>query len=140
MEFSIKDFDKLDIYSKSSIASIIVLFPFWYISLYLFNKPFYIQSDIFLKVLFSFCFSIIWFASNIGIMLIELQFLRIVQTMPIVFKYSGFRSVLYLSAYIVIAYTSLKLTYTKYLIGAYSWLILFNAISIGVDVLFKKRK
>jgi hypothetical protein len=140
MEFSIKDFDKLDIYSKSTLATVIVLFPFWYIFIFLFNKPFYKESDVFLKVLFAFCFSIIWYFVNIATMLVELQVFRKEEPMPSVFRYSGFRCICYIGIYILLAYTTFKFSFLQYLTGAYVWLIVFNAMAIGVDLIFRKRK
>jgi len=140
MRLSIKDFDKLDVYSKSTIATLLMLFPFWYIFIYLFNKPFYKESDVLLKVLFSFCFSVIWYFFNIFIFLVDLQIYKKEATMPIVFKFAGLRCVGYLSLYIFLAFTSLKLSFVGDLLGAFIWLILLHAISIFVDLLlFGKR-
>jgi hypothetical protein len=139
MEFSFKDLDKLDIYSKRSIASVAVLFPFWYVALYLFDKPIYEASDVLLKVLFSFCFSVAWYFSNIFIVLVEYSVLKRVETLPTVFRSAGFLSVLYIGIIMAVAYPS-SIPFRRFLVWAYAGLLIFNAVSLGVDRLFGGRK
>lgn len=58
MEIDIKGFKELDLFSKTTIISIFIMMLFWYISFYLFNKPFYNSSDFFLRIAFAFCLSV----------------------------------------------------------------------------------
>lgn len=44
-----------------AIILIVILMPFWYMAIYLFQKDFYSRSPHFLVWIFSFCFSFVWF-------------------------------------------------------------------------------
>jgi hypothetical protein len=140
MDLSIKDFDKLDVYSKSSIATIIILIPFWYIFIYLFNKPFYKESDLLLKGFFTFCFSTIWYFFNIFLMLFDLQVSNRETAMPLVFKFAGLRCVGYLSLYILFAFTTLKLPFLGKLLGAFIWLTILHVLFAIVDKSFFRKR
>ena len=139
MDFSLKDIDKLDIFSKTTIISIIVLMPFWYVSLYLFHKQFYKDSDIYLKIIFSFCFSITWYFVNIIFLIVENSILNRTNDLQNIFKASGFLSVLFISTLIMIYYRQTT-SFKDFLYKDYIYLTSFFILSIIVEKLFSKRK
>lgn len=57
----ISDFNKLHVSLKGISLIVAVLMPFWFISIYLFNKPLYNQQDPYILFSFCFCFSLLWF-------------------------------------------------------------------------------
>ena len=67
------DFDKLHISLKSSIANILSLFLFFFISVYLFKheliskigKDLFLNFDFYFLICICLCFSIIWFILNL---------------------------------------------------------------------------
>jgi hypothetical protein len=142
MEFSIKEFTQLDMHSKSSIASVIVLMPFWYVSLFLFHKSFYKENDVLIKMLFAFCFSATWYYFNILNLRIEYSLRKMSVPSQEVFKFSGIYSVLFISLFIAIEYFAYRDTksFTHFLVWTYSYMTAFNILSISVDLILPNRK
>lgn len=60
MNVDIKDFFKLDFPYKFLLALTLVQIPFWYFSLYLFHRQFFISQTFYLQIAVVLCFSIIF--------------------------------------------------------------------------------
>ena len=135
----LKFLDKLDIYSKTTIVSIGVLMPFWYASIYLFNRQFFSDSEMYLKIVFSFCFSITWYFANVMFLLIDQAILKREIELDRIFKISSFLSVLYLSLLITMHYKRTN-SLENFLFMDYVYLTTFYVLSISVDKIFSKRK
>ncbi len=141
MSFEFKDFDKLDLYSKTSIISIVVLMPFWYASIYLFGNHFFINSDLLLKIVFSFCFSISWYFINVLLFVFEQSIkVDISDNLVNLFKGAGMISVYYLCFVIVIAYSLNIHSYVSFLKTAYYFLIIPYITTIIVELIYKYRQ
>jgi|SRR5882724_3845925 len=135
----LKFLDKLDIYSKTTVVSIAVLMPFWYASIYLFNRQLFSESELYLKIVFSFCFSITWYFANVMFLLIDQAILKREIELGRIFKISSFLSVLFLSLLITIHYKETNSLET-FLFEDYAYLTGFYILSISVDKIFSKRK
>jgi hypothetical protein len=135
----LKFLDKLDIFSKTTIVSIAVLMPFWYASIYLFNRQLFTDSELYLKIVFSFCFAITWYFVNVMFLLIDQAILKREIELGRIFKISSFLSVLYLSLLITIHYKGTS-SLENFLFKDYIYLTTFYVLSISVDKIFSKRR
>ncbi len=138
-KMDLKFLDKLDIYSKTTVVSIIVLMPFWYTSIYLFNKQFFNDSELYLRIVLSFCFSITWYFINVIFLSIDQAILKREILLERIFKISSFLSVLILSLLITIQYKRTN-SLEFFLFKDYAYLTTFYFLSISVDKIFSKRK
>ena len=139
MDLSFKDLDKLDVFSKTTIISILVLMPFWYATLYLFHKQFYLTSDINIKITFSFCFSITWYFINIAFLIIENSIMKRNFDLKNLFNSAGFLSVCFLSMNMLFFFDTTS-TYKGFLVRTFGWLTIFYISAITVNKIFSKRK
>ena len=135
----LKFLDKLDIFSKTTIVSIAVLMPFWYASIYLFNSQLFTDSELYLKIVFSFCFAITWYFVNVMFLLIDQAILKREIELERIFKISSFLSVLFLSLLITMHYKGTNSLET-FLFEDYAYLTGFYILSISVDKIFSKKK
>jgi undecaprenyl pyrophosphate phosphatase UppP len=137
--FPIKDFKDLDVYSKSTIISIIVLMPFWYASLYLYNYDFYLKHDYYIQIVFTFCLSVIWYFMNF----IAVIFNKALQNKEIdtssSFKASGFLSVFVFAIIIVLEYEKKLSSYYNFLQHVYYYTIAAYILFTVIDY-FSERK
>lgn len=130
------EFNKLHVTSKSAILSLVVLFPFWFVSIYLFNKPLYNQGDLFIIAALCFCFSVTYLALNL-----ILSALAIFVTdsddddHSATFAIGGIISVLYLSLSMIFCYW-MAWGFKNFIIVAFSYLILRIVVS-GIFALLK---
>lgn len=58
---SLKTFVKLDFASKSIVISILILMPFWYVALFLFNRTFITSNPLYVAAIFCFCLTFGWY-------------------------------------------------------------------------------
>src|SRR4051812_48360868 len=128
MEISFKDFTKLDIYSRTTIISILILMPFWYISIYLFHKQFYSSSDILLKIVFSFCLSLTWYFANLVLLFLHSQILSTYNSSHSLFITASVLSVFFISAEILMSLQPRR-TYTSFLTHAYFETVSFYVLT-----------
>ena len=52
------DFNKLHINTKQATIGLITNIPFWYISIFLFQKPFFNSNEFYLPIIFAICLAI----------------------------------------------------------------------------------
>lgn len=118
---SFNDIKKLDIYGKASIISIALMFPFWYISLYLFGKNFYNDSDLYLRIIFALCFSIMYYMYNL-IFSMEMLNINFQKQKKYLFITTGLRSNIYLIVGIAVNYKYTVENYEGFLesVGIYT--------------------
>lgn len=123
------EFNKLHVTSKSAVLSLIVLIPFWFVSIYIFNKPLYNQGDLYIIGALCFCFSVTYLALNL-----ILAALVIYNTDSededgsATFVIGGIVSVLYLSLSIVFCYW-MEWGFKTFVIVAFLYLIIRTAIT-----------
>lgn len=134
------EFNKLHLSAKSVILSLAVLMPFWWVAIYVFNKPLYNTKDFFILVPLCFCFSITWYVFNIGIGLGISAVRKKEGEKPIDlqghFIVGGIASIGYLSFAIVLSYY-FKWSFIVFLIVAYSY-IAFRIIGWFFIAMFSK--
>lgn len=119
----VTDFDKLHITTKSAVLSIVALIPFWFVSIYLFNKPLYNQHDMFIIGAFCFCFSLTYYALIVFLGLLILQIADDKnENDEMVLIIGGIISVLYLCVVIVVSYY-FDWCFTTFLLVAYLYLV-----------------
>lgn len=123
------DFDKLHVTSKSAVLSLVVLFPFWFVSIYLFNRPLYNQGDLYIIGALCFCFSVTYFALNL---LLAALVIYITDSEDedgsATFVIGGIVSVLYLSLSIIFCYW-MEWGFKTFVFVAFLYLILRTIIS-----------
>lgn len=119
-------FDKLDVLSKTSIISIAVLMPFWYISIYLINKELFLSLDLVLRIAFSFCFSLVYYFLQVYLAFITSSVNQDDDSENII-KYAGVLAVLSLCLSIVFHYHK-RVSYEEFI---YSSLIILVVVNLG---------
>jgi hypothetical protein len=112
MGFSIKDFINLEFKLKSIVISLALLMPFWYVALYLFDRPFIINNPFYTVAIFSFALSVPWcgFGILFGFLYFEkLQFKKELErdekSDDIPFLYGGIYSIVILLVSIFVHYS-----------------------------------
>jgi hypothetical protein len=123
----IDDFSKLPITLKSIVASVCICMPFWFISIYLFNKSLFNTNDYPLLLSFCFCFSLTWYFINIIFAAAAIGFMEKIKDEEevdgdVIFIVSGIISIIYLCAAIVLSYWH-EISFNYFLLFAYSYIV-----------------
>jgi len=132
MTIDFKELKQLDLTTVSVGLSIIGLVPFWFISIFLFNRPFFTDNPIWITAIFCFCFSTLWYMLNLALG-IFIGALFKGADIKIMFLTGGLISIIYLSIaifglYVLDRHTCIKISFLTFLIVAYCyglWRILF---------------
>lgn len=123
------DFDKLHVTSKSAILSLVVLFPFWFVSIYLFNRPLYNQGDLYIIGALCFCFSVTYFALNLLLAALAIYITESEdEDGSATFVIGGIISVLYLSLSILFCYW-MEWGFKTFVFVAFLYLIIRTSIT-----------
>ncbi len=118
-----EEFGKLPITVKGMVASVAVCMPFWFVAIYLFDKPLFNTKDYPIIVSFCFCFSLTWYFINIVFAALIAHFVdEGNEDLDGILISGGIASILYLCATIVICYYY-KDSFTRFLFYAYSYII-----------------
>ena len=134
-----KFFEKLGVYSKSSIISVAVLMPFWYISIFLINRSLFYSIDITLRLVFVFCFSILLYFLEVFMLILDRSILDIEGNTDGCFKAAGFLSTFYLCGCLLIFYHT-KPSFEHFLFETFVSVATISIVSTYVDYSFKRRR
>lgn len=130
------DFEKLHITTKSAVLSLAALVPFWFVSIYLFNKPLYNRGDLYIIGALCFCFSITYYALNILLSSLTLYIVDEQDEEPIgILILGGIVSILYLCVSMLICYW-MEWGFKTFIAVAYLYLIVRTIIT-GIIALLK---
>lgn len=135
----LKNLKDLDIYSKTTIVSIVILLPFWYVSLFLFNKDFFVTNDLYISFGFTLCFSIIWYFTCVLLLIIAENILKGFADIANCLKTAGFLSVVFICGAILLNHNKTS-SYEQFLEKAYGSLVAINILFAIVDYSFIKLK
>ncbi len=133
----IKEINELHISLKSTIFCLVCIMPFWYVDIFLFDNILINTTPFYVPIIFSFCFSLVWFMVNLIITVFIKDILpKTMNATFIPFFIAALLAITWLSGATYIAYmlkwhllTFVNVLFCSYIIRQIFWTVITTVIS-----------
>jgi hypothetical protein len=126
-----EEFGKLSLTVKKVVVSVALSIPFWFVSIYLFNKPLFNGGNYYVILSFCFCFALTWYFTTLIFAVVAIESMDE--------GLEGDVDGLYLSGAITLSYV-LNLSFIQFLLLAYLYVIIRIIIIVFFLIIQPKKK